>query len=181
MRKAVWLACLAVVVAASAGVARASEPTTGTLSIEGGKGAFTLEVRGSMLGTLTLGSIVAVDRTPSDPYGAIVTGRRLAAQRRLGPAKVMYRGQGLRFRMVGGSYRVVIRGVGLALSAVGRGTFSLDGEPPVLGGDMGVYALNGADCSSDPASCTPIPDDPVRLKLQGAPENEPPRSGSGTR
>ena len=179
MRQAVVLGCLAAVSASLVGLARGSEPTIGTLSVASGKGVFTLEIRGSMLGTLTLGSLVVVDRTPNDPYGAIVTGRRLAVQRRLGPAKVMYRGQGLRFRMVGGSYRVVIRGAGLFLSVVAKGTVSLDGEAPLLGGDMGVYSLDGVDCSADPTSCTPVPDDPVRLKLQGAPDGEP--GGSGKR
>jgi len=177
MRKAVLFACLAAVSAALVGTARGAEPETGTLSVEGGRGVFTLEVRGSTLGTLANGSVVVVDRSLNDPYVAIVTGRRVVVQRRLGPAKVLYRGQGLRFRMLGGSYRVVIRGAGLAMSVVGRGLVLLDGEPRAVGDDAGVYSVDGADCSAEPQSCVPVPDDPLRLKLDGTAQTDPGRQG----
>ena len=178
MRKAVLFACLAAVSAALVGTARGAEPETGTLSVEGGRGVFTLEVRGSTLGTLSNGSIVVVDRSLSDPYVPIVTGRRVV-QRKLGPTRVQVRGWGLRFRMLGGSYRFVIRGTGLALSSVGRGFVLLDGEPHVPGDDMGVYSLDGADCSAEPQSCVPVPDDPIRLKLAGGSQPDSGRQGSG--
>ena len=178
MRKAVLFGCLAAVSAALVGTARGAEPETGTLSVEGGRGVFTLEVRGSTLGTLSNGSIIVVDRTLNDPYVPIVTGRRVV-QRWLSPARVQVRGWGLRFRMLGGSYRFVIRGTGLALSAVGRGFVLRDGEPHVPGDDMGVYSLDGADCSTEPQSCVPVPDDPIRVKLVGASQTSSGRQGPG--
>ena len=90
MRKAVLFACLTAVSAAFVGAARGAEPETGTLSVQGGRGVFTLEVRGSTLGTLSNGSIVVVDRSLSDPYVPIITGRRVV-QRRLGPTRVQVR------------------------------------------------------------------------------------------
>ena len=182
MRKPVLFACVAVVSAAIVGAARGAEPEAGTLSVERGRGVFMLDVRGAVvLGRLASGSIVVTDRSPNDSYVATVTGRRLVVQRRLGPAKTLFRGVGLRFRMLGGSYRVVIRGAGLALSVVGRGFVSLDGEPRVAGEDVGVYSLDGVDCSIEPESCVPIPDAPVRLKLESPAEPEPSRQGPGTR
>lgn len=171
MRPLVTLACLLTAVAALAAAAGAAEPEVGYLSVERGRGSIVLEVRGSVLGRLANGTITVVDRTPSDPYVGSVTGRRIVVQRRLGPYKFMVRGQGLRFRMVGGGYRIAIRGGGIALSVVGRGNVTLDGDPRWLLDDLGVYSQEeGIDCSVEPASCTPIGDEPLRLKLEPAPE-----------
>lgn len=178
MRKAVLFACLAAVPAALVGTARGAEPETGTLSVQGGRGVFTLEVRGSTLGTLSNGSIVITDRSLSDSYVPIVTGRRVV-QRKISPTRVQVRGWGLRFRVLGGSYRMVIRGTGLAVSAVGRGFALLDGEPRVPGDAMGVYSLDGTDCGTEPQSCVPVPDDPIRLKLAGGSQTDSGRQGSG--
>ena len=57
------------------------------------------------------------DHTPNDRYSALVVGRKVT-QERLGPRTVLYRGQGLRFRMLGGGYRVVVRGSGISVSAL---------------------------------------------------------------
>ena len=72
------------------------------------------------------------DHTPNDRYSALVVGRKVT-QERLGPRTVLYRGQGLRFRMLGGGYRVVARGSGITVSAVGRGVVMLDAEPRFAG------------------------------------------------
>ena len=84
---------------------------------------------------------------------------------RVGPRSVLYRGQGLRFRMLGGGYRVVIRGAGIDVEAVGRGIVTLDGEPRVPGEDVGVYSLDGADCELEPQRCSPLPTEPERFFL----------------
>jgi hypothetical protein len=182
MRRLILLVCLGAVSAVLVGAARGAEPEVGRLSVERGKGNVMLDVRGAVLGRLTNGSITVTDRSPNDPYVATVTGRRLAAQRRLGPANVLYRGQGLRFRMLGGSYRIVIHGSGIALSVVGRGVVSLDGEPRATGDDVGVYSLDSVDCGLEPQSCEPIPEDPLRLKLENPVEEpEPARTGPGTK
>jgi hypothetical protein len=158
------------VAAVLAAVAGAVEPTPGELSVQGGRGVVVLELRSSVvLGVLGAGAITVVDRTPRDRYIAVVTGRKLT-QQRIGPSRVLYRGQGLRFRMLGGGYRVVIRGVGIALSAVGRGVVSLDGERRFPEEDAGVYSVDGVDCSVEPQSCTPLPDEPIRLRLGSPPE-----------
>jgi hypothetical protein len=171
MRSLVLIACIAASLLALVGVAGAAEPEVGYLSVERGRGTVVLEVKGSVLGRLGNGTITVLDRTPTDAYVGSVTGRRIVVQRRLGPYKFMVRGQGLRFRMVGGSYRIAIRGGGIALSAVGRGNVTLDGEPRWLLDDMGVYSQEeGIDCSVEPASCTPIGDEALRLKLEPPPE-----------
>lgn len=181
MRTLVALACAALVAVVVA-TARAAEPDAGTLSVERGRGVMTLEVRGLVLGRLANGSITVTDRSPNDPYVANVSGRRIVVQRRLGPAKVFTRGQGLRFRMLGGSYKIVIRGAGIAVSAVGRGQAQLDGEPRFPGDDVGIYSVqDDADCGSEPLNCLPIPDEPLRIKLEPTPAESAIRKGAEAR
>ena len=164
MRKLVIISCtLAAALAALAGHAAAAEPD-GVLSVERGKGVVMLDLRGSVLGRLTSGTLRVTDHTPGDRYVALVVGRKVV-QERLGPRTVLYRGQGLRYRMLGGGYRIVVRGNGIDVSAVGRGVVMLDGEPRVPGEDTGVYSLDGADCELEPQLCTPVPIEPERFVL----------------
>jgi hypothetical protein len=155
-------------------LAGAAEPNTGTLSVERGKGVVMVDLRGSLLGRLGTGTLRVTDLTPNDRYTAMVAGRKMT-QDRIGPRTVLYRGQGLRFRMLGGGYRVVVRGSGISVSAVGRGTVVLDGEPRYAGDDVGVYSLDGVDCSLEPTSCTALPATVERFML-APPEPENPQS-----
>jgi hypothetical protein len=179
MKRLVLLACIGAVSAVLVGAARGADDS-GALSIERGKGTVVLDLRGVVLGRLANGTITVVDKTPNDPYVATVTGRRVVALRRPTPSRLFIRGQGLRFRMLGGGYRIVIRGSGISVSAVGRGVVLLDGEPRIAGEDVGVYSVDGVDCSLEPESCDAIPDEPVRERLGKA--TEPPdseRPGNG--
>ena len=154
------------------GFAGAAEPNVGVLSVVQGRGVVTIEVRGNVLGRLTNGSLRVTDNTPGDRYAAYVVGRKLT-QVRVGPRSVLYRGQGLRFRMLGGGYRVVIRGAGIDVEAVGRGIVTLDGEPRVPGENVGVYSLDGADCELEPLRCEPLPTEPERFLLGVGEERSP--------
>ena len=124
-----------------------------------------IDLKGSVVGRITSGSLRVTDHTPNDRYSAVVFGRKLT-QERLGPRTVVYRGVGLRFRLLGGGYRMVARGSGITVSAVGRGNVMLDGEPRFEADDLGVYSLDGTDCSVDPLVCTPLPVEPERFELE---------------
>jgi hypothetical protein len=164
----------AAALAALAGLAGATEPTAGTLSVERGKGVVMLDLRGNVLGRLTSGTLRVTDNTPGDRYAAYVVGRKLT-QQRTGTRTVLYRGQGLRFRMLGGGYRVVVRGIGIDVEAVGRGVVTLDGEPRIEGEDVGVYSLDGADCGVEPQLCAPLPTEPERFILGPTTDERSPR------
>jgi len=157
-------ACSAIAAGLLSGIAGASEPTSGTLSVERGKGVVMLDIRGSVLGRLTSGVLRVTDQTPNDRFAALVVGRKLT-QERVGPRTTVYRGQGLRFRMLGGGYRMTLRGAGIDLSAVGKGATVLDGEPRFFGDDAGVYSLDGVDCGVEPEKCLSLPVDPTRFVL----------------
>lgn len=175
MQKLAPLMCSIAVAAALAGFAGAAEPNVGTLSVERGKGVVMLDLRGSVLGLLTNGTLRVTDQTPGDRYAALVVGRRLT-QERLGPRTVLYRGSGLRFRMLGGGYRIVVRGNGIAISAVGSGVVMLDGDPQVPGEDTGVYSLEGVDCGLEPELCAPLPEEPERIVLGPSTDERSPRA-----
>src|SRR5262245_59544651 len=168
MRKLAALVCSFTALGIAASLAWASEPTSGTLSVERGKGVVMIDLRGSVLGRLTLGSLRVTDQTPNDRYSALVVGRKLT-QERIGQRTVLYRGQGLRFRMLGGGYRIVARGSGISVSAVGRGVVMLDGDPRYTGDDVGVYSRDGVDCGMEPLVCTPLPIEPERFSLEPPP------------
>jgi hypothetical protein len=174
MRKLVLLVCSFIVLAA-ASLAWAAEPTSGTLSVERGRGVVMIDLRGSVLGRLTSGTLRVTDQTPNDRFSPLVAGKKLTWER-IGPRTVLYRGQGLRFRLVGGGYRMVARGTGITVSAVGRGNAMLDAEPRWPGDDVGIYSRDGADCSTEPTTCLALPVDPERFALE--PPAEPPPGGA---
>ena len=172
MRKLILVLCTITAFVGVAATASAAEPTAGTLSVERGKGVVMVDLRGSLLGRLTTGSLRVTDHTPNDRYAALVVGKKVT-QERIGPRTVLYRGQGLRFRMLGGGYRVVARGSGISVSAVGRGVVMLDAEPKFAGDEAGVYSFEeGVDCGLEPTLCTPLPTEPERFTLE-PPEAEP--------
>ena len=165
MRALVLLVCAAVSAAALTVSAAAAEPETGALSVERGKGTIAIDIRGSVLGRLATGTLRVTDVTPRDRFTPSVMGRKLTLTR-LGSRTVLYRGQALRFRMLGGGYRIVVRGSGASLSAVGRGSVVLDGDPRVPGEDVGVFSVDdGIDCGTTPETCQPMPTEPQRFPL----------------
>ncbi|CAN5247246.1 hypothetical protein BH20ACT13_BH20ACT13_05390 [soil metagenome] len=171
MRKPFLFACSIAVAAVLVASAGAAGPDVGVLSVEDGKGMVMLDLKGSVLGRLSTGTLRVTDHTLWDRYSPLVVGRKVT-QERLGPKTVLYRGNGLRFRMLGGGYRIVVRGAGISVSAVGRGVVVLDGDPRLAGEDVGVYSLEeGVDCGLDRELCTALPEDPERFTL-GSPPGE---------
>lgn len=173
MWKLVVALCSACALMVAVSVAWAGEPTAGTLSVDHGKGVVMIDLRGSVLGRLASGSLRVTDQTPNDRYAALVVGRKLTLER-VGPRTVVYRGQGLRFRMLGGGYRMVARGSGITVSAVGRGVVMLDGDPRFPGDEVGVYSRDGVDCTAEPEGCVPLPTEPERFTLEPPPDEPPP-------
>jgi two-component system alkaline phosphatase synthesis response regulator PhoP len=167
MRTLALIVCSVAGLAMLFGVARAAEPDAGALSVERGRGSVMLDLRGSILGRLSSGTLRVTDLTPADRYAPLVFGRKVT-QERINARTSVYRGQGLRFRMLGGGYRAVVRGNGIDLSAVGKGSAVLRGDPRFFGDDVGVYSLEGVDCELEPESCLPLPLQAERFTLGAA-------------
>ena len=167
MRKAfalLGLLALALPVAGIAGL-RAGE---GTLSVEDGQGRVTLQARGGVIGRLDRGFVVIYDLSPEDAYEPYDFSDDQPV-RFVGENGIRYGGLGLRFRLIGGRYRIVIEGRGIDLSVVAKGSGSIVAAPVV---DPGVYSLDGADCRNDRASCKPLPEIAKRFQLGGGERGE---------
>jgi hypothetical protein len=155
----VGLLALALPVAGVAGLGSGE----GTLSVEDGQGKVTLQARGGVIGRLERGYVIIYDLTPDDAYDAYVYGDDQPV-RFVGDSGIRYGGLDLRFRLVGGRYKIVIEGRGMDLSVVAKGSGTI---VAAQAGDPGVYSLDGADCRKDRASCKPLPDSPKRFQLGG--------------
>jgi hypothetical protein len=164
MRKHILLllACLLALPAlASAALMRSTGD--GTLSVEDGQGRIVIDARGGVIGRFDRGSVTILDRTPEDAFEAKVWGATREVE--LGLDRERYFGPGVRFRLIGGSFRIVINGAGIDLSAVGTGVVSLEGN----GRFPGVYSLDGEDCGAPRSKCKSLPDPAQRFRL-GTPE-----------
>jgi hypothetical protein len=165
MRKTFLLLALLALSLPVAGLARQTTGE-GTLSVEDGRGKVTIQARGAVIGRLERGSVTVYDLTPEDANDPYVFGadQPLAL---VGETGLKYIGTNLRFRIIGGRYRIVIQGRGIDLSAVGKGFGSIRGDI----GQFGVYSLDGADCRNDRAACKLLPEIEKRFLLE-APATE---------
>ncbi len=121
-------------------VAAGGKKADGTLSIQNGKGVVQIAARGTIIGRIDQGTVLAIDRNPNDGSTPIVKGGRI---RQVTLTRQLHQGRNIRFRLVGGFYRLKVQGRGISLSAVGRGAVTLNGDERFA--DTGVYSLNGGD------------------------------------
>jgi hypothetical protein len=165
MRRLVWLTALLVSLAVpTAAFAFGSGPQDdGTLSVKSGVGKVYLNFNGSAVGRVKTGSIRVVDPVTSDGVGFefsncdVVADKSDTTTTTNDKIKVC-RGDNIRFRAIGGNYRIQMAGAGVNLSAVGHGSFSLNGA-----GDAdafnpstfdGTYSLNDGPYKSLPNAFT---------------------------
>ena len=161
--------CLALLALSLPVVAHASvDSGEGTLSVEDGRGKINLQARGGVIGRIERGTLTVYDTTPTDANFPVVTGADEPEFFVAGNG-VRYRGSGIRFRIVGGGFKLVIQARGIDLSVVGKGSGFIEGDTL----EPGVYSLNGADCRKNRASCDDLPDPGIRFKL-GAQEKGTP-------
>src|SRR6187551_1171791 len=84
-------------------------PGDGTLVVDNGRGAVTVKARGGIIGRFDSGRLVVEDPVEGDGSGPIVYGAERI--RDLGGRRTLYIGEDVRFRMIGGYYRVQIQAV----------------------------------------------------------------------
>jgi hypothetical protein len=121
--------------------------TDGTLSIRDGRGKFTINARGGVIGSFAKGRVIITDPVDGDGTGAIVSGDDWHRERPDGVTDV-YGGTRVRFRLIGGTFKIQVIGRGVNLAVVGRGQVTLNGEGTL---DDGSYSINGADYLSIPS------------------------------
>jgi hypothetical protein len=137
------LAALAVPASSGAG---ARTPNDGTLSVQNARGTITIQGRGGVIGSFMRGSVTINDPVEGDGTGPIVSGDEWVKER--SETMTTWGGIRVRFRIIGGAFKVVVKGRGINLSLVGKGNVTLNGAGTL---DDGSYSANGEEYS-------PIPD-----------------------
>jgi len=154
MRRLLTFALLALALALPAGAAaRTSGPNDGTLSVKDARGIITIQGRGGVIGTIARGSVTITDPIDGDGTGPIITGDDFPPVER-SDTTTTWRGNKVRFRIIGGWFKIVVRGRGINASFVGKGNVILNGAGTE---DDGTYAVNGSDYGLIPAFPLPFP------------------------
>ena len=147
MRRLLTFAMLAALVLPAAALAYPSGINDGTLSVQDGQGKIVISARGGVIGSVVRGSVTISDPVDGDGTGPIVTGDDFPPVER-NDTTTTWRGTRVRFRIIGGAFRVVVKGRGINLSLVGKGNVTLTGAGTA---DDGSYSVNGGDYSPIPS------------------------------
>jgi hypothetical protein len=168
-RLLVPLLLLAAALPATALSGRAPGPPDATLAVRDGRGKVTVMIKGSLIGRFSNGTLKVEDLEPDTGSDPVVRGYKNVKWGR-GTAPT-YSGKNVRFRLIGGRFRVTFNGKGLNFSLVGRGKVQLDGTGSIEDGIFydGFYSLNGAEEES-------LPDEPLWLTLPPPSPPPPPQS-----
>ena len=140
MRRLLTFAMLAALTLPAASAARTQGASDGTLSVRDGRGTITISGRGGVIGSFARGSVTINDPVDGDGTGPVVTGDEWSKDRN--DTTTTWGGTKVRFRIIGGSFRIVVKGRGINLSLVGKGNVTLAGAGT---GDDGSYSVNGGD------------------------------------
>lgn len=152
MRRLLTFAVLALALAVPVGAAaRTDGANDGTLSVKDARGVFTIQGRGGVIGSFTKGSVMINDPVDGDGTGPIVTGDDWSKDR--SETATSWGGTKVRFRIIGGTFKIVVRGRGINLSFVGKGGIILNGAGSE---DDGSYAVNGSDYNLIPNFALPF-------------------------
>jgi hypothetical protein len=152
MRRLLTFAVLVAALAVPAGAAaRSSSATDGTLSVKDARGVITIQGHGAVIGSVGKGSVMINDPIDGDGTGPIVSGDEWSKDRT--DTATIWGGWGVRFRNIGGTFKVVVRGRGINLSFVGKANVIVNGAGT---DDDGSYAVNGGDYNLIPAFALPF-------------------------
>src|ERR1700690_641077 len=119
MRRLLVPILLAAALVPAAALAAPGAPSDGTVSVKSADGKVAIVARGSFIGYFDSCTIWVNDPDPTDGAAPTITNSEISLN--LTDTKTFYRGTAMRFRMVGGFWRVIIQGKGIDLSGIGRG------------------------------------------------------------
>jgi hypothetical protein len=139
-------AVLVALLAPASSGARARTASDGTLSVQNARGKITIQGRGAVIGSFMRGSVTINDPVEGDGTGPNVTGDDWSKER--SETMTTWGGTRVRFRIIGGAFKVVVKARGINLSLVGKGMVTLEGAGTE---NDGSYSANGEEY-------TPIPD-----------------------
>src|SRR5213596_2217355 len=143
MRRLLTFAMLAGLVLPATSLAHPSGINDGTLSVQSGDGKIVIAGRGGVIGSFAKGSVTISDPIDGDGTGPIVTGDDFPPIER-NDTTTTWRGTKVRFRIIGGTFKIRVQGRGINLSLVGKGNVTMTGAGT---GDDGSYSVNGGEYS----------------------------------
>jgi hypothetical protein len=128
----------------------AKAPGDGTLVVDNGRGSVSVRARGGILARFDTGNVVIADTDLTDGRVPVVYGAETITV--LPNGSIRYSGDDVRFRMIGGTYRVQINAIGIDVSAVGRGVAVLDASE--FTDFPGRYSIDGGPFRALPGHST---------------------------
>jgi hypothetical protein len=146
MRRLLTFAMLAALVLPAAALATVRASNDGTLSVRDGRGTITIAGRGGVIGSFARGSVTISDPVGGDGTGPVVTGDDFPPIEH-NDTTTTWRGTKVRFRIIGGTFKIIVKGRGINLSLVGNGKVTLAGAGT---GEDGSYSVNGGEYLSLP-------------------------------
>jgi hypothetical protein len=153
MKRFALIVVLAALVFPTLGVAMTRNAGDGTLSLKDGKGTFTVNAKGGIIGSFARGRVIITDPIEGDGTGPIVSGDDW--HRDKSDTTDVYGGTKVRFRLIGGTFKITVIGRGVNLSVVGRGQVKMNSEGTL---DDGSYSVNSSGYQ-------PVPFDPFTFTL----------------
>jgi hypothetical protein len=117
----------------------------GTLSVKNADGVIFVSARGTIIGACDRCRVSIVDPSPDDGAPAVVSG----SERHIDVSDThdIYSGTDVRFRLVGGIFRIKISGSGIDLGVVAKGW----GRIQAYDSNTGTFSVNGAPSRLLPA------------------------------
>jgi hypothetical protein len=139
-RLSLTLLCGLILAPAAFAATRASGD--GVLELRAVAGTATLSGKGALWGQLDKGSLAVTDSNLDDGVILVSGADHTYVSAKLDDTMV-YTGKDIHFRFVGvGKYKLIVKGTGIDLTAVGVGTTTLTGDTRV--DDDGGYSVDGA-------------------------------------
>jgi hypothetical protein len=148
VRRLLLPALVALLAVPAVALARPSALDDGTLVVKNGDGYVFVSGRGAIIGSCNYCRVRTFDPDPDDGTGPIVNGAEDHDD--VADGVDVYEGSDVRFRMIGGAFKVRIWGSGIDLSVVARGWGRIKGYDS----NTGWYALNGSDRRTLPDELT---------------------------
>jgi hypothetical protein len=110
----------------------------GTLSVKNGDGVIFVVARGTIIGACDKCRVSIVDPSPDDGSPAVVDGAE--THKDVSDTHDIYSGTDVRFRLVGGFFKIRVSGSGIDLGVVAKGWVRIQGYDS----NTGTFSVNGA-------------------------------------
>ena len=110
----------------------------GTLSVKNGDGVIFFMGRGTIIGACDKCRVSIIDPSPDDGAPAVVSGAE--GHKDLGDTHDIYSGSDIRFRLVGGFFKIRVSGSGIDLGVIAKGWGRIQGSDS----NTGTFSVNGA-------------------------------------